>query len=157
MKKEEMRALLSLEATIDIVKVEILKEKGRNVKYVHIKSNKKKVRCTKCNNFSNKIHDYLRPCKITYLKNSGEDTYLIVHKRRFECKYCKKTFTEDLGLNSKKSSISNKTKQMILKECLVRDKTLKAIANDCNTSVDTVRETFLEAMKNYPDNIELLP
>ena len=41
MKKEEMRALLSLEATIDIVKVEILKEKGRNVKYVHIKSNKK--------------------------------------------------------------------------------------------------------------------
>ena len=28
MKKEEMRALLSLEATIDIVKVEALKEKG---------------------------------------------------------------------------------------------------------------------------------
>ena len=157
MKKEEMRALLSLEATIDIVKVEILKEKGRNVKYVHIKSNKKKVRCTKCNNFSNKIHDYLKPCKITYLKNSGEDTYLIVYKRRFECKYCKKSFTENLGLNSRKCKISNKTKQMILKECLDRDKTLKAIANDCNTSVDTVRETFLEAMKNYPDNIELLP
>ncbi|MGN1330831.1 MAG: transposase family protein [Clostridia bacterium] len=142
MKKEEIRTLLSLDATIDIVKVESVKEKGRNVKYVHIKSNKKKVRCTNCNNFSNKIHDYLKLCKITYLKNSGEDTYLIVHKRRFECKYCKKSFTEDLGLNSKKSSISNKTKQMILKECLDRDKTLKAIANDCNTSVDTVRETF---------------
>ena len=148
MKKEEIKTLLSLDATIGIVKVESLKEKGRNVKYVHIKSNKKKVRCTKCNNFSNKIHDYLRPCKITYLKNSGEDTYLIVHKRRFECKYCKKTFTEDLGLNSKKSSISNKTKQMILKECLDRDKTLEAIAKDCNKSVNIVRKYCINTYKS---------
>ena len=46
---------------------------------------------------------------------------------------------------------------MILKECLDRDRTLEAIAKYCNTSTDTVRETFLEAMKNYPNNIEYLP
>ena len=139
MKKEEIRTLLGLDATIDIVKVESLKEKGRN-----IKSNKKKAKCTKCNNFSNKIHDYLKPCKITYLKNSGEDTYLIVYKRRFECKYCKKSFTENLGLNSRKCKISNKTKQMILKECLDRDKTLEALAKDCNISVNIVREILYQ-------------
>lgn len=157
MKKEETRILLNLDATIDIVKVETKKEKGKNIKYVHVKSNKKKVRCTKCNNFSNKIHDYLKPSKITYLKNSGDDTYLIVYKRRFKCKYCNKSFTEDLGLNNKKCNISNKTKHMILKECLDRDRTLESIAKECNVSVGIVRETFLEAMKDYPDNIEYLP
>ena len=157
MKKEEVRELLSLDASIDVTKVEVKKEKGADVKYVYVKSNKKKARCNKCNKFSNKIHDYLKPSKITYLKNSGENTYLIVNKRRFECKFCKKSFTEDLGLNSKKCSISNKTKRLILKECLDRDKTLESIAIDCNTSTDTVRETFMKAMKNYPDNVEYLP
>lgn len=74
MKKEEARKLLSLDSSIDVIKVETKKEIGINVKYVHIRSNKKKARCSKCNNFSNKIHDYLNPSKITYLKNSGENT-----------------------------------------------------------------------------------
>lgn len=157
MKKDDLRKLLSLDSTIDITKVEVKTEKGKTNKYVYIKSNKKKARCKNCNNFSNKIHDYLKPSKITYLKNSGEDTYLIITKRRFKCRYCNKSFTEDLGLNSKGCNVSNKTKQLILKECLDRDKTLETIARDCNTSVNLVRKTFLEAMKNYPDYVETLP
>ena len=157
MKKDDVRKILKLDGTIEIEKVEIKKEKGLDVKYVYIRSNKKKARCKICNNFSSKVHDYLKASKVTYLENSGERTYLIVHKRRFECKYCNKSFTEDLGINNKGCHISNKTKQMILKECLDRDRTLEAIAKYCNTSTDTVREVFLEAMKNYPDNVEYLP
>lgn len=157
MKKEDLRKILNLDPTIDITKVEIKDEKGKINKLVYVKSNKKKARCTKCNNFSNKVHDYLKPSKITYLKNSGEDTYLIVQKRRFKCKICNKSFTENLGLSNKNCIISSKTKQLILKECLDRDKTLEAIAKDCNTSVNLVRKTFLEAMKNYPDYVETLP
>ena len=157
MKKEDLRNLLSLESSIDITKVEIKNEEGKNNKYVYVKSNKKKARCPWCNNFSSKVHDYLKPMKITYLKNSGENTYLIVRKRRFKCKKCNKSFTEDLGLNGSKSSISNKTKQLILKECLGRDKTVEAIAKDTNTSANLVRQTFLEAMKKYPDYVETLP
>jgi len=156
MKKDDVRKILNLDGTLDITKVEVNKEKGKNYKYVYVKSNKKKARCSKCNNFSNKIHDYLKPMKITYLKNSEEDTYLIVSKRRFKCKYCNKTFTEDLGLNSKRNSISNKIKQLILKECLDRDKTIEAIPKDTNTSANLVRQTFLEAMKNYPEYVEYL-
>ena len=157
MKKEEIRGLLSLNNTIDVLKVEIMKEKGKIIKYVHVKSNKKKVRCTTCNTFSNKVHDYLKPSKLTYLKNSGENTYLIVYKRRFECKICKKSFTEDLGLSNKNGSISSKTKHLILSECLDRNKTITAIAKDCNVSENIVRITFLEAMKNYPDYVKNLP
>ena len=42
MKKEEVRELLSLDASIDVTKVEVKKEKGADVKYVYVKSNKKK-------------------------------------------------------------------------------------------------------------------
>lgn len=157
MKKEDVRKILKLDEGIDVFKVEAKKEKGRDVKYIYVKSNKKKARCIKCNNFSNKIHDYLKPSKITYLKNSGEDTYLIVHKRRFECKYCMKSFTENLGLSNKKCNISNKTKQMILKECLDRDRTLEGIAKSCNISVNTARDIFMKAMANYPEYVENLP
>ena len=153
MKKEEVRKLLGLNSSIDVIRIE--EKKGE--KYVYIKSNKKKARCKICNNFSKKIHDYLKPSKIKYLKNSGSNTYLVVTKRRFDCKYCGKSFTEDLELTSKNCNISSKTKQMILKECLDRDRTLEAIASSNNVSVNIVRETFLEAMKNYPDNVEYLP
>lgn len=157
MKKEDLKKLLNLGETIDVFKVEEKIEKGLMIKFVHVKSNKKKARCTKCFTFSNKVHDYLKPSKITYLKNSGSNTYLIVYKRRFECKKCNKSFTEDLEISNKGCKISNKTKQMILKQCLERDKTIKSIAEENNISEDIVRTTFLEAMKNYPSNVELLP
>jgi transposase len=157
MKKEDLKKLLNLGETIDVFKVEEKIEKGVMIKLVHIKSNKNKTRCTKCNTFSNKVHDYLKPSKITYLKNSGSNTYLIAYKRRFECKNCNKSFTEDLEISNKGCKISNKTKQMILKQCLDRDKTIKSIAEENNISEDIVRTTFLEAMNNYPRNVELLP
>ena len=69
MKKEDLKKLLNLGETIDVFKVEEKIEKGVMIKLVHIKSNKNKTRCTKCNTFSNKVHDYLKPSKITYLKN----------------------------------------------------------------------------------------
>ena len=157
MKKEEIRKLLGLNETIDVIKVEEAVEKTKTVKLVHIKSNRKKARCKNCNNFSKKIHDYLKPCKITYLKNSGEETYLIVYKRRFKCDICKKSFTEELEISGYNNKISNKTKQLILKLCMNRDKTLTEIAEETNTSVTLVRETFLEATKNYPEHVQTLP
>ena len=157
MKKDDFKKLLNLGDLIDVIKVEEKIENGIIIKLVHIKSNKKKARCTKCDTFSNKVHDYLKPSKITYLKNSGSNTYLVVYKRRFKCGNCSKSFTEDLRLSSKGCNISNKTKQMILKQCLDRDRTIKTIAEECNTSESIVRNTFLDAMKNYPSNVELLP
>ena len=156
MKKEDVRCLLNLENDIDIIKVE--KEKGKaNVLNVHVKSIKKKVRCPNCNNFSNKIHDYRKPSKVVYLKNSEQQTNLIVYKRRFECKNCNKSFTEDIGLSGKNQTISLKTKQAILKDCLNRNKTIKQIAKENFVSETVVRKIFLDATKNYPNVVRNLP
>ena len=158
MTKEDVKKILNIDdKTVDIIKVESVKEKNKCVNFIHIKSNKKKVRCTNCNNFSKKIHDYLKPSKITYLKNSERETYLIVYKRRFECGNCKKTFTEEISISKNNNKISNKTKQLILKLCMDRDKTINMIAKETNTSENLVRTTFLEAVKNYPDYVENLP
>ena len=157
MTKDDIRKILNLEDWIDIMKIERKVEESNSVKYIHIKSNKKKARCPKCNKFSKKIHDYLKSNKITYLKNSEEETYLIVYKRRFECDICKKSFTEDLGINGLRNKISHKTKQKILKLCMDRDKTINSIAKETNTSETLVRKNFLEATKNYPDYVETLP
>ena len=43
MKKEDVRVLLNLDSSIDVIKVEENKEKEKKVKYVYIKSNKKKL------------------------------------------------------------------------------------------------------------------
>ncbi|MBR2827718.1 MAG: transposase, partial [Bacilli bacterium] len=153
MKKEELKKILKLDERIDIIKI----ENEDNKLLVSIRSNKKKVRCPYCNEFSSKIHDYLKPTRVDYLSIYEKPVYLIAYKRRFECSKCKKSFTENLGLTNKNANISLLTKRSILKDCMDRDKTIKQIAYDNNVSEDFVRVTFLEAVKNYPDTITNLP
>lgn len=153
MKKEEIKKILKLSENISIIKI----ENTDNRIMISIKSNKKKVRCPHCNQFSSRIHDYLKPSRIDYLNIAGMNTYLIAYKRRFECSKCNKSFTENLGLTNKNGNVSLKIKQNILKDCMNRDKTIKQISNDNNVSEDFVRSTFLEAMKNYPEYVSTLP
>ena len=153
MNKNEIKKLLKLKSDIAITNIEVMDNKI----LISVKSEKKKVRCTRCNFFSNKVHDYLKPSRVDYLKIFDKPIYLIVYKRRFKCKNCKRTFTEDLGLSRKSCNISHLTEQSILKDCMNRDKTLKQIALDNVTTEDEVRKIFLEAMKNYPEHISNLP
>lgn len=157
MKKNEVKKLLGFDDSIDIINIESENIGGKTIKKVFIKSNKKKVRCPRCGNFSHKIHDYLKPSKITYLKTAGEETYLIIKKRRFECKDCNKSFTEDISVVDKGKKISNKTRFSILKDLLDRDKTIDTIAREHGVSSDIVRNLLEEAMKNYPEHIEYYP
>ena len=153
MRKDELRKILKLKESLNIIKI----EDEDNKLLVSIRSNKKKVRCPYCNEFSSKIHDYLKPTRVDYLSIYEKPVYLIVYKRRFECSKCKKSFTEDLGLTNKNANISLLTKRSILKDCMDRDKTIKQIALDNKVSEKEVRVTFLEAVKNYPDTITNLP
>ena len=148
---------MSFDETLNVIKVEVIEKDGKEIKCVHVKSNKTKARCTKCSQFSHKIHDYLKPSKIIYLDNSGVKTYLMVYKRRFECKRCNKSFTEDLGLTNDKGKISLKVKQKILKDLMDRDKTIATISKENNVSEPVVRDIFLEATKNYPSHVTTLP
>ena len=157
MKTSEVKKILSLEAHIEIKEIRKRKEEKIEVNEIHIKSRRKKVRCPHCNQFSSKVHDYLKPSKILYLDIVGEKTYLIVSKRRFECKKCNRSFTEDIGLTNYDGNISLKVKQKILRDFLDKNKSLKDIAISNHVSEDKARNIFLEATKTYPKTIKHLP
>lgn len=157
MKKTEVKKMLSLASHIEVTDMKKGVEDKVVVNEIYVCSNKKKVRCPNCNIFSDKIHDYLKPSKVLYLEIVGEKTYLLVTRRRFKCKKCKKNFTEDLGFTNKNGKVSLKVKQKVLKEFLDKNKTVKDIAKGNYISEDTARSIFLEAMKNYPSSIEYLP
>ena len=104
-----------------------LKEKNGIIE-VELGSRKKKVRCPICNEFTSSIHDYLKPIRSTYLNSCNQEINLIIHKRRFRCYKCKKTFTEEISLINKNESISNAVKIQIRKDLLDYNLTIDYIS-----------------------------
>ena len=122
-----------------------------------IKSKKKKYRCPNCDDYTSSVHDTLKPIKVKYLKIAERNSELHLIKRRFICHKCKKKFTEEMNLNSKKANVSNKTKIKIRKDLLDYNLSLTYIAKSNNVTDMTVRRELLEAMSDYPEHLKLLP
>ena len=133
----------------------IQKEKG--IIEVELKSKKNKVRCPECNKFTSSIHSKLKPIRSVYLDSCGEKVNLIIYKRRFHCYNCNKIFTEEMNLNSKNGSISNKTKIQIRKDLLDYNMTIDKIAIKNHVSKYIVRKELEEATEIIPDYQKNLP
>lgn len=133
----------------------IVREKG--IIEVELKSKKKKVRCPECNKFTSSVHSKLKPIKSVYLDSCGQKVNLLIHKRRFHCYNCGKIFTEEMNLNTKNGSISNKTKIQIRKDLLDYNMTMKQIAIKNRVSTRIVRIELEEATELIPDYQKNLP
>ena len=135
--------------------MEIRKERG--IIEVELKNKKDKVRCPVCNKFTGSIHSKLKPIKSKYLDSCGEKVNLIIHKRRFHCYNCNKIFTEEMNLNTKNGSISNKTKIQIRKDLLDYNMTIDKIATRNHVSKYIVRKELDDATEIIPDFQKNLP
>ena len=133
----------------------IQKEKG--IIEVELKSKKNKVRCPICNKFTSSIHSKLKPIRSKYLDSCGEKVNLIIYKRRFHCYNCNKIFTEEMNLNTKNGSISNKTKIQIRKDLLDYNMTIDKIATKNHVSKYIVRKELEEATELIPEFQKNLP
>ena len=133
----------------------IVRERG--IIEVELKSKKKKVRCPECNKFTSSVHSKLKPIKSVYLDSCGQKVNLLIHKRRFHCYNCGKIFTEEMNLNTKNGSISNKTKIQIRKDLLDYNMTMKQIAIKNRVSTRIVRIELEEATELIPDYQKNLP
>lgn len=152
--KEEVKILLGIKNNnLKVVEVEEI----NGIIIATIKNNLSKIRCTECNCFTSSVHDVLKPIKSKYLDSSGQRCELKLIKRRFTCHKCKKTFTENLNINEKNKTLSNKLKIKIRKDLLYYNLSLKYIAKTNNVSDNTIRNELLEAMNNYPEHLRLLP
>lgn len=135
--------------------MDMKKEKG--IIEVELKSKKEKVRCPSCNKFTSSIHSKLKPIRSVYLDSCGEKVNLIIYKRRFHCYNCNKIFTEEMNLNSKNGSISNKTKIQIRKDLLDYNMTIDKIAIKNHVSKYIVRKELEDATVTIPDYQKNLP
>ena len=139
----------------EYVIMEMKKEKGIIV--VELMNKKKKVRCPNCNKFTSSIHSKLKPVKSVYLDSCGNKVDLVIHKRRFRCYNCNKIFTEEMNLNTKNGSISNKIKIQIRKDLIDYNMTIDKIALKNHVSKYIVRKELEEATATIPDYQRNLP
>ena len=138
------------------VKLMNLKEENGIIK-VELVSSKNKVRCPNCNNFTSSVHDIRKPIESKYLDSCGQQVILKITKRRFHCYKCNKTFTEQLSLNTKDGSISNKVKIQIRKDLLDYNLSIKKIAEKNHVSDYIVRNELEQATSNMKNYIKNLP
>ena len=154
---KELENLLNLGEDYKIVKCEERKEDKKMKKIIYVESKKNKNKCPICNEYTKSIHDKLKPMEIKYLKLFEYDCKINIIKKRFICHQCNKKFTENLDLNQKGKTISNKLEQKILKDLLNYNLSIKYIAKENNVSSGSVRNILKNAMSEYPEHIRLLP
>lgn len=152
----EMAKLLQLEE-YKILKTERRSEKNKMIRIIYVESRKSKEKCPICNNYTRSIHSKLKPIELKYLKVIEQETKINIIKKRFICYKCKKVFTEELDLNQKRKSISNKLVQKILKDLLNYNLSIKYIAKDNGVSAGSVRNILKNAMNEYPEYTKNLP
>lgn len=153
---KEVEKLLKLE-DYKVIKIEERSEKKEMKKIIYLESKNKKVKCPECGEFTNSIHDKLKPVELKYLKIGEYNSKINIVKKRFICHKCKKKFTEEISLNNKGKSISNKLEQKILKDLLNYNLSISYIAKENKVSADSVRNILKKAMNEYPEHIKNLP
>ena len=150
---KDLEKILRLE-NYKIIKIEERSEKEKMVKIIYVESKNKKDKCPICNEYTSSIHDKLKPIEVKYLKVIEQDTKINIVKKRFMCHKCKKQFTENVDLNQKGKTISNKLEQKVLKDLLNYNLSIKYIAETNNISSYTVRKILENAMSEYPTYVK---
>lgn len=130
---------------------------NENIIEVEVKRKSEKARCPICNKYTSSVHDKLKPIKSIYLDSCGQKVNLSIFKKRYHCYNCDKTFTEEVNLNTKKGSISNKVKIQIRKDLLDYTMTIKKIAEKNRVSEYIVKRELEEATITIPEYIKNLP
>lgn len=153
---KEVEKLLKLE-DYKIIKIEERREKKEMKKIIYVESKNKKVKCPNCGEFTNSIHDKLKPVELKYLKIGEYDSKINIVKKRFICHKCQKKFTEEVSLNNKGKTIANKLEQKILKDLLNYNLSISYIAKENKVSSGTVRNILKRAMSEYPEHVKNLP
>lgn len=153
---KEVEKLLKLE-DYKITKIEERSEKKEMKKIIYLESKTKKQKCPICGEFTNSIHDKLKPIELKYLKIGEYNSKINIVKKRFICHKCKKKFTEEVSLNNKRKTISNKLEQKILKDLLNYNLSISYIAKENKVSPGAVRNILKNAMSEYPEYVKNLP
>ena len=112
--------------------------------------------CPKCK----KSTDWIQSCRVQTVRDvnfGNKKTFLNLHKKRYKCKFCLKTFLEDNKfLNVYQRMTSRLVNEILLK--LESERSFTSIAKEYNISVNTVIRLFdkLQYPKINFEDVEVL-
>lgn len=129
--------------SIKILNIENIKKGNILIKYIHLTKTTKTSKCPFCNLTSKTIYDS-RISSPTHLFQANYPSKVIIHKRRFLCKHCKKVFTESFSFINNKKRITNEVNKKILLD-LKENLSIKYIASSNNVS----RTHIVNLMKQH--------
>ena len=123
-------------------KVEMRKIKGINYKIIEGILSYTPEYCPNCGHINESHNDiiawgYRKNCKVKIPNISNQKSLLILHKRRFLCKNCNKTFIAETNLIDRNKNISNNTELQIKLE-LMKKQSEKDIAERTGVSVSKI-------------------
>ena len=123
-------------------KIEIRKIKNVNYKIIEGVLSYKPDCCPKCGCINKSFDDIIawgwrKNCKIKIPNISNCKSLLILHKRRFKCKHCNKTFICETDLVGRNKNISNNSELQIKLE-LMKKQSEKDIAERIGVSVSKI-------------------
>lgn len=129
---------------ITLEKVEFI----NNIYYIHlIQSKNPDLICDKCGGVSiTKNSTYVRTIK--YIPIDGFPAFIKLYQPRFKCLYCNTSFNQQTNIIGRGNSISNKSKEEILKESSYKQ-SFKDISKRTNTSQTTVSNEFKKEINDF--------
>lgn len=137
---------------------EIRTIKNRNVKVFHALVTQKHCNCPHCCSI-NVVKNGTKPSLIKIIPIQEYETYIQVHRQRFKCKACGKTFSAKSNFVMQRARISYSLKLAVAQKLKFKI-SLKDIAKEYNISIATVQrimDKFYQIKKkeliSLPENI----
>lgn len=137
---------------------EIRTIKNRNVKVFHALVTQKHCNCPHCSSV-NVVKNGTKPSLIKIIPIQEYEAYIQVHRQRFKCKTCGKTFSAKSNFVMQRARISYSLKLAVAQKLKFKI-SLKDIAKEYNISIATVQrimDKFYHVKKNerasLPENI----
>jgi transposase len=149
--KKDIIKMFNLQGLI-LDKMEVQELKDKNKVVLHCRSPRVYASCPQCGKPSKKVHQYKKRT-INHSTANGQNVFLNLRIRRFECRKCTKVFTEKIpGINKEKSS-NNFKKEMLT---WLQRNSFNYISGVFDISPATLNRYVLDIYNNHKINWEEL-
>lgn len=111
-----------------------------NLIEIHFENIVKTHECPNCGNITKNIHDY-RVQRIKDVAILVKPVILVLRKRRYICKHCKKRFSENTNYLGKYKRMSTRLIGYVLTR-LRQNYSMKSVAQECNITIPLVMRLF---------------
>lgn len=114
--------------------------------FVYVQQKHKSHSCPACGKQTDRVHDY-RQQTVKDMPLLGKTLYLVLRKRRYCCRFCRKRFPEQNHFLARYQRMTSRLQRYIL-SLFAATRSITSIAQECDCSVSTAIRLF--TIVRYP-------